>query len=423
MASGPLTGVKVLEFSQIIAGPVACQILSDLGAEVIKVEPPGGEAWRLSQQFVPLESKWFQAMNRGKQSLAVDVADPRIKEAIHRLVPEMDVVVINYRPDVAARLGIDYETLRALKPDLIYADNTAFGRNGPWAQRPGYDIVVQAASGMMASVGMVDDRGNPTVAGPFADYTTAYAVAMGVTAALFHRDRTGEGQMVETSLLINALTLQLNTFMSLPAADAEQRANFLASLEAARASGMPYADFIKQRKELLQRANGGNIYYRAFLTSDGAVAIGALSVHLRDKVRAAIGVEHNRDEPGWDPYNPEQQEVDRRVVEEAERIVREQSSEYWEERFESFGVPVSRVHFVEELMDHPQIQQNDYTVDLVHDLTGPQTQQAALWKMSATPPKVQGASPPLGRDTDEILARAGVTPEEIEELRARGAIR
>ena len=142
MASGPLDGIRVLEFTQIIAGPFGCMMLADIGAEVIKVEPPGGEPWRLFNQFMPAESKTFQGLNRGKRSLVLKLDDPRAQRIVHDLIPSVDVVVINYRPDVAARLGIDYETLSQLRPDLIYIDNTAFGCKGPWAHRPGYDIVV-----------------------------------------------------------------------------------------------------------------------------------------------------------------------------------------------------------------------------------------------------------------------------------------
>ena len=127
MASGPLTGIRVLEFTQIIAGPFGCQNLADMGAEVIKVEPPEGEPWRQFSQFIPGESKWFQTLNRGKRSLVLALQEPEAREVVYRLMPHVDVVVINYRPDVAGRLGIDYETLKALRPDLIYVDNTAFG--------------------------------------------------------------------------------------------------------------------------------------------------------------------------------------------------------------------------------------------------------------------------------------------------------
>ncbi len=423
MASGPLAGIKVLEFTQIIAGPLGCQILSDLGADVIKVEPPQGEPWRLQAQFIPLESKMFQSLNRGKRSLAIDVADPRAQEAIHRIVRDIDVVVINYRPDVAARLRIDYDTLRAIKPDLIYVDNTAFGRNGPWANRPGYDIVVQAASGLMSAVGKVDDRGVPLVPPPFADWSTGYSLALGTCAALFYRAMTGKGQMVETSLLANALTVQTSSFMSLPAADAAQRAGFMEALERARADGTPYAEFLDERNAILRRAAGGNVYYRCFLTKDGAIAVGALSASLRAKVRAVVGFEHNRDDSDYDPMSPEQQQRDAEVMAYVEEQIHAKTSDEWVEAFERGGVPVSPVLFTQELLDHPQVEANEYTVALDHDITGPQVMVAPAWKMTASPPAVQGAAPPLGRDNDDILAGVGYSTEEIGALRDAGAIR
>ena len=423
MASGPLNGVRILEFTQIIAGPMSCQMLSDLGAEVIKVEPPQGEPWRLQGQFVPLESKVFQALNRGKRSLAIDVAHPKAREAIHRLVAETDVIVINYRPDVAARLHIDYDTVRPLKPDLVYVDNTAFGRAGPWANRPGYDIVVQAASGLMSSVGKVDEKGTPVVPPAFADFTTAYAIAIGTCAALFHRALTGQGQKVETSLLINALNLQQGQVMSLPAADAAQKASFMEALTTARASGTSYADFLKQRDGILRAGAAGNIYYRSYLTQDGAFAIGALSASLRAKVRAVLAVEHNRDEPGYNAGDPEQQRIDLALTERVEAMIRAHTTAYWEQRFEQGGVPVSPVYFAQELETHPQVLANDYLVHLEHDLTGPQTMLAPPWKMSETPPAAQSAAPPLGRDTDAILGSVGYSPDEIATLRADGIVR
>jgi crotonobetainyl-CoA:carnitine CoA-transferase CaiB-like acyl-CoA transferase len=423
MPPGPLDGVRVLEFSQIIAGPMGCQLLADLGAEVIKVEPPGGEPWRLYSQYVPLESKVFQALNRGKKSLAIDVTRPEAQQAIHRLVPFIDVVVINYRPDVAQRLHIDYESLSAIRSDLIYVDNTAFGREGPLAGRPGYDIVVQAMAGLIASVGKVNEKGVPVVPPAFADTTTAYAVATGVCAALYHRALTGEGQKIETSLLANALTIHMGAFASIPAADAEEREAFYELIERARQEGLSYHEVMQAILQLNPTRQASNPYYRCYLTRDGAIAIGALSAELRGKVRATLGVEHNRDEPGYDPGDPKQREIDLAVVTKIEDLIACESSEYWERRFEAGGVPVSRVNFVLELIDHPQVVANEYVVEVEHDVTGPQRLAAPPWKMSATPPRVQSASPPLGRDTDAVLAQAGYSDAEIAKLRASGAIR
>jgi len=422
MATGPLDGIRILEFTQIIAGPLGCQLLSDLGAEVIKVEPPEGEPWRVYAQFIPLESKTYIGINRGKKSLAIDLAHPRAQDAIHRLIKDIDAVVINYRPDVAKRLRVDYETLAAFKPDLVYLDNTAFGREGEWANRPGYDIVVQAVSGLMAGVGKVDAKGTPLVPPPTADTTTAYSIATGVLAALLFRERTGKGQKVETSLLVNALTTQMSGFSDVPAADAAVRSEFMASLAHARETGVPYATFLAQRDEILRRTNGGNIYYRAFLTRDGAIAVGALSAGLREKVRQTLGVEHNRDQPGYNAVDPDQMKVDAALVEKVEAMIRAETSAYWEQRLTEGGVPVGPVLFMQELIDHPQVTANEYVVELEHESAGPIRMQAPPWKMSVSPPTAQGASPTLGRHTDEVLAGAGYSDDEIASLRSDGAI-
>jgi crotonobetainyl-CoA:carnitine CoA-transferase CaiB-like acyl-CoA transferase len=423
MASGPLNGTRVLEFTQIIAGPLGCQLLSDLGADVIKVEPPEGEAWRLQSAFMPLESKQFHTLNRGKKSLAIDIRRPEAQEVIHRLVRDIDVVVINYRPDVAAHLRIDYETLRGIKPDLIYVDNTAFGRQGDMASRPGYDIVVQAMCGLIAAVGKTDDRGVPVVPPPFADTTTAYSISTAVCAALFHRARTGEGQMIETSLLSNALVISMNYFAAVPAADAEARARFAAVLEDAEAHGARYAETLAASEATQRLAAQGNVYYRCFLTSDGAIAIGALSVDLRNKVRKVLGIEHNRDEPGYNPADPGQREIDLATVRKVEAMIAECSSEHWERAFQAGGVPVSRINFPQQLVDHAQVLANEYVVTLDHDLSGEERLAAPPWKMSATQPRAQGAAPPLGRDNDAVLASAGYAPAEIDALRSKGVIR
>ncbi len=420
---GPLCGIRVLEFSQIIAGPFGCQNLADMGAEVIKVEPPDGEAWRQFSQFMPGESKWFQSLNRGKRSLALSLRDPEAQAIVHGLIPQIDVVVINYRPDVAARLALDYDTLRAIRPDLIYVDNTAFGRQGPWAQRPGYDIVAQAVSGLMALDGKLDDNGTaPTpVSSPVADYGTGITIALGVCAALFHRAQTGEGQMVETTLLNTALAMQGSSVMRLPAADAIPEAK-MAQINELRASGASYADIQEAYKD--RGAQGAlNIYYRCYETRDGAVAIGALSASLWAKVRAALETDFlGFADPELDPTDPQQYARAVESVREIEERVRQQSTEHWLQRFDAHGVPNGPIHFAEELADEPQILANEMVVDLNHDLSGPQRQVGPLLKMSATPTAAQGSSPPLGRDTDAIVASAGYSAEDLADLRTRGII-
>ena len=423
MASGPLVGIRVLEFSQIIAGPFGCQNLSDMGAEVIKVEPPKGEPWRLYSQFRPGESKHFHALNRGKKSLVLNLEDPAAREVVHRLVPDIDIVVINYRPDVSAKLGIDDATLRALRPDLIYIDNTAWGRKGPWANRPGYDIIAQAVSGLMAADGKLDEGGSPgtITASPMADYGTGIAIAWAACAALYHREKTGEGQFIETTLLNTALAMQGMYGMDLPLCDALKYQK-MAMVEELRAQGAPYAQVLEAHG-----AGGvprvGNVYYRAYATKDGAVAVGALSPSLRAKVRAAIPTEYlGLYDPEFDARNPEHVARATLEVGKVEARFRELTTAEWLERLEAHGVPCGPVNFVEEAMLDPQTLANDMTVQLHHDVTGEETQVSPLLRMSATPLEAQGSSPMLGRHTDEVLRGAGYSDAEIAALRARGAI-
>ena len=152
---GPLEGIRVLDFTEIIAGPMAAMLLADMGADVIKVEPPWGEPWRLQSQVVPLEGKTYISLNRGKKSLPLDLTKPEAREIVYKLIPNIDVVIVNYRPDVPYNLGIDYETLSSINPRLVYVENTAYGRRGPHSQRPGYDIIIQALSGLMTGDGKI----------------------------------------------------------------------------------------------------------------------------------------------------------------------------------------------------------------------------------------------------------------------------
>jgi|SRR5579884_284562 crotonobetainyl-CoA:carnitine CoA-transferase CaiB-like acyl-CoA transferase len=424
---GPLQGVRVLEFTQIIAGPFGGMLLGDQGADVIKVEPPGGEPWRLFAQFMPLESKAFQALNRSKRSLTLDLATSEARAIVQRLVASMDIVICNYRPDVPARLGIDYATLRACKPDLIYIDATAFGRRGPWAQKPGYDIIAQGVAGLTAAAGRFDERGTPLLPGgtATADFATGYAIAWGACAALYHRAQTGEGQLVETSLLINALNFLGGSVMSLPPADTMGRAAFLHDIAEARARGEGYAAIVQAHQRRLAALQVGNIYYRNYLTQDGAIAVGCLSASLRQKLRDVLGIDYDpRDhDPNYDPRDPETIAAGNALRARVETMIAAKPTGHWLKVFEAGGVPVGELQFAEELDQHPQIIENEYVVALEHDLSGPQTMVAPPHKMSATPPAPRSASPPLGRDSEAILAEFGYDEATIAALRAGGVIR
>ena len=419
--AGPLAGIRVLEFSEIIAAPFGGMLLSDMGADIIKVEPPEGEPWRLIAQFVPTESRPFISLNRGKRSLTLDLTKPEAKKIVSRLVPDMDVVLVNYRPDVASKLGIDYDTLSAMNPRLIYCDNTAFGRRGPWAELPGYDIIAQAVTGLMAGEGKVSGRGDPLyiVASPLADYSTGIAIAWAVSAALFHRERTGEGQLVESSLLATALAIQGGVVMENPKADAAFRTPARERRRALQAEGAPYAEQVRARVA----PGRGGMFYRAYRTADGAVAIGALSKPLREKARRALETGFlGQEDPEYDPHDPGFLDKARRATREVEERMQQRSTAEWLAVLAREGVPAGPVQFPEEMAFDAQVRANELMVDLNHELSGPQRTVGPILKFGAAGRPELTASPPLGRDTDACLGEIGCAESEIRELRANGVV-
>jgi CoA:oxalate CoA-transferase len=425
MTSGPLHGIKVLEFSQIVAGPFTGLNLSDLGADVIKVEPPEGDATRRLGSVVPSESKGFQSLNRGKRSLVLNLADPRAQEIVHRLVAGMDVVTINYRLGVAEHLHIDYETLRTHRPDLIYVQITGFGSHGPDATRAGSDLVLQGYAGLMAGEGKVDETGAPAAisCSAIADYATGLATAMAVCAALFHRERTGEGQCIHTSLLATALALQGGVVMREPVTDAVIRDPMVAEINRLRAAGASYADLLAARGGNRNIGAAFRLYYSGYQAKDGGIVLGALTKANRDAMRGVLGItDDESDAEGFNALAPETLERIAAWRREIQGILLTRTVSEWLAAFRSAGAPVSAVQFPEDLADDPQVNALGLMVDFEHEVTGPQRVVGPVVEMSATPPQAQRPAPPLGRHTDEILSDAGYSADEIARLRATDAV-
>jgi len=420
--AGALDGVRVLEFTLVVAGPMTGVLLSDMGADVIKVEPPGGESTRHSRSVVPTESKGFQTFNRGKRGMVVDLQRPEGRAVIHRLMPTVDVVVVNYRYGVAAGIGIDYETLRQFRPDLIYVESTGFGTRGRLAERGCSDVVAQAYSGIMAGEGKVAEDGAPiqSTFGAPADYGTAMASAMAVCAALYHRARTGEGQKINSSLLRTGVWLQSHNVNHEPLTDALFADVTRRQLAETRAAGGSYAQLIAVRAE--QRFTGG-LYYGGYAAKDGGIILGALTRANRDAFRRVLRLEgENSDEPGYDVLDPE----NRRTLEHFRDVIRKQLRERtvaeWTAIFDEAGVPSAPVNFPEEILDDPQVQAEGIFVDLEHELTGHQQVVGPIVEMSATPTASRRASPPLARHTREVLSEAGWSDAELDALLASGAV-
>ena len=422
---GALDGIRVLEFSVVVAGPVCGLILADLGADVVKVEPPGGEPHRRNRAVVPNEGKLFQNFNRGKRSLVVDLRRAGGRELVHRLVPQADVAVVNYRPGVAERLGIDYGTLRALHPGLVYVESTGFGTRGPMAAKPASDIVAQGYSGLMAGEGKVAEGGEPAPlkAGAWADYLTGVATAMGVTAALYHRERTGEGQKVSGSLLRSALFGQSHVVMREPVSDSVLRDVTMAKVAAARARGADYREVIGIRMAGRELGTQFALYYHGYQAKDGGLILGALTKANRDAMRRVLGLEGERcDEPDYDALDP----ANLAAAERWKQVIRDRLAERtvaeWVSAFEAAGAPVSPVHLPEEMSDDPQVEAEGIMVGLEHEVTGPQRVVGPIVQLSATPAAARRAAPPAGRHTRELLREFGLPDAEIDALAAAAVV-
>jgi CoA:oxalate CoA-transferase len=418
---GALEGVKVIEFSQIIAAPFCGMLLADMGADVIKVEPPQGEPWRLFAQFIPLESKTFISLNRGKRSLPLDMTRPEAQAIAHRLIKDADVVLLNYRPDVPAKVKLDYETLSALNPRLIYCENTAFGRRGPDSYRPGYDIIIQAMSGLMAAQNKTVNGVPQVPALAAADFATAITMAWSISAALYAREKTGRGQKIEAALLGSALAIQTSRFTNIEAYDVNWMPQFLAELNEARARGADWEELAGVQENARPMRTVGNIYYRTYKTQDGYIAVGCLSDSLRRKMAGALGLRDPRfEDPNWDPMSEAARAAGEKLVAEAEALFQTKTTAEWLRVLDAAGVPSGPVRFVEELFDDPQVVANDLVTTVDHPLAGPVQMVGKIVQMSDTPMTVDHPSPALGQHTRPILSSLGYAEEEINRLVAEG---
>ncbi len=426
-ASSPLSGYRVLDISQMIAGPLACTLLSDMGAEVIKVEPIDGESTRHTAGVVPLEGLGFILYNRGKKSIPVDLRTPEGREIVHRLAKSADVAVLGYRPDVCVDFGLDYETLRALNPRLVYLQNTAFGPEGPMAEQGGYDIVVQGLSGLMALNQGVDDEGQPRQIVPaYADHLTAALMAWAVSSALLVREKTGEGQKVETSLLAGSLFGEIGRLRHFDAVDAEGTQAFLEKLGQLRSENRPWKEQLALRAERIIPAN---IYYRSYPSADSYLIVACLNNPTRVKFLDIIGVQDFRMVDGhlvtsMDPNDdtPERRAHLREIVMSAEAVMRSKTTAAWLEVFAKAKIPAGPLRFPEEVFSDEQVAANGYLVALDHPAAGHYQTAAPPVRMSKSPLAVQSTAPLFGQHTREILREAGYSDDEVEGLVQRRVV-
>lgn len=391
---GILTGYRVLDCSIAMAGPFAAQRLGDLGADVIKVEPTTGEWQRHTAAGGARGNKVnvsFLSLNRNKRSLAVDLKNPDGKAALLELVKTADIFLQNYRPGVAKRLGLDYETLNALNPRLVYVSMSGYGETGPYRDRPGQDLVLQGLSGAMLSAGREGEA--PTPAGQYlVDAVTAYTAFEGALAALLHRERTGEGQLVEVNMLDAITTLQMQ------------------ELSVFTVAGKPQQRSAEPHAHVFIRAP-----YGAFATSDGFIIVAFPKLKVLGEV---IG------EPSFLTMDDETDTWTRRdeIFAKTRERLKTRTSAEWLEALRAADIWCGPVYGYADLVDDPQIKHNGTFVEYDHPTEGHVKTPGFPIRFSKTPSTVERGAPVVGQHSREILAEAGLSDTQIEALLASGAV-
>jgi crotonobetainyl-CoA:carnitine CoA-transferase CaiB-like acyl-CoA transferase len=412
---GPYKGLRVVEFGRFIAAPYCGQLFADGGADVIKVEPlVGDDARRNGTRLSATEARQYLNKNRGKRSIAIDLGDEDVRGLAQKLAASADVVLTNFRPGQAERLGLDYPQLVQANPRLIYAENTAFGKRGPMSAKAGMDILLQAYAGIASPT-----ADGPQMNGePIIDYTAALLMAWGIASALYHREKTGKGQRLDVSLLQAALVIQNNSMNHVDAVD-EWRGEFVEYLREAFSRGDSLATVIAQRETLKPQITPP--YYGLFPTQNGFLAIAAGGLGLRRKVAEILDI----DDPGLADLGFEPEDVvsyTRAIRAQVVDALSTRTTEEWQRIFEAEGVPAGAVNFREQVLDDSQCWENDYLVRLEHEEVGGMTVVAPPVKFEGTPLVVQGPTPTLGKHTREVLQELGVADASIDALIADGKI-
>ncbi|ODT18705.1 MAG: racemase [Kaistia sp. SCN 65-12] len=391
---GILSGYRVLDCSIAMAGPFAAQRLGDLGADVVKVEPLNGEWQRHVAAGGARGNKVnvsFLSLNRNKRSLAIDLKNPDGKAMLLELVKTADVFLQNYRPGVAKRLGVDYESLSKINPKLIYVSISGYGEDGPYLHRPGQDLVLQGMSGAMLSAGREGEP--PNAAGQYlVDAITAYTAFEGALAALLHRERTGEGQLVQVNMLDAITTIQMQ------------------ELSVFTVAGKPQTRSAEPHAHVYIRAP-----YGAFATTDGYIIVSFPKLATLGQVI---------DEPSFLTMDDEVDTWEKRdeIFAKTREKLKTKSSAEWLELLRAADIWCGPVYGYADLVEDEQIKHNGTFVEYDHPTEGHVKTPGFAIKFSKTPSKVDRGAPLAGEHTRAVLREAGLDETAIDDLVAKGAV-
>ncbi len=391
-----LAGIRVLDLSRVLSGPFATMVLADLGATVVKVEHParGDDTRHWGPPYQGTEASYFLSVNRSKRSVAIDLKHPDGLALALRLAGRADVVVENFRPGVAARLGLGYDDVRAQNPGVVYASISGYGQTGPMAGRPGYDAIAQAVSGMMSITG--EPGGPPVRPGvATADIGAGMWAVIGILAALHVRTTTGEGQWLDVSLL-------------------DSQVSWLTYV----ASGYQATGQTPQR---YGSAHPTIVPYQAFPTREGDLMVAVGNDVLWRRFAETIGIGEVADDPRFST-NPARIAHRAALVEMVAAALLARDAASWELALTEAGVPAARVNTVDEALHHPQVVAREDLVSTTHPTAGEVRTLATPVRMSGSGRRRAAAPPTLGQHTDAVLSELGLDDAEIARLRRVGVV-
>jgi formyl-CoA transferase len=394
--AGPLSGVRVLDLSRVLAGPYATMILGDLGADVIKVEQPGTgddtRAW--GPPWAGTESAYYLSVNRNKRGITVNLKSAEGQAIIRDLAATSDIVVENFKLGALERMGLGYEQLREVNPRLVWATVSGYGPDGPWADRAGYDFVVQGESGIMAITGVPD--GEPMKVGvAIVDITTGLFTAIAVLSALRVRDATGVGQKVDTSLLTSAVAWLANVGQS-----------HLVSGKPARRFGNAHANIVP---------------YQVFRARDQHITIGVGNDRQFRSLCEVLGRPEVADDERF-RTNPQRVEHRDELIALLQSVFETGDADEWLDACYRAGIPSGKINTVEQVFQHEQVLARDMLVEIEHPMAGMLKMAGIPYAMSETPASIRLAPPTLGQHTDEVLRELGRSDDEIRTLHESGAV-